>query len=134
MKTNEDVGKFLGGTATKKIKTLALMQAEDDVKNPGKKKTRAVIVLLRGDHSLNEAKLSTALGGKEFRPMQAEEIEQEFGSPAGYLGPVGIPAASSLDYAAHMRPLGELLSYQRSRPRPGAEGHREAKVRIIRSY
>ena len=131
MKTIEDVGKFLGVSPTQKIKTLALMQAEDDVKNPGKKKTRAVIVLLRGDHSLNEAKLSTALGGKEFRPMQADEIEQVFGSPAGYLGPVGIPAASSLDYAAHMRPLGEVLSDQRSSPRPGSEVDREGKVPII---
>jgi prolyl-tRNA synthetase len=54
-----------------------------------------VIVLVRGDHTLNEAKLTTALGGKEFRPMQAEEIEQVFKSPAGYLGPVKIPAMQS---------------------------------------
>jgi prolyl-tRNA synthetase len=92
MKTIEDVAKFLGVSPTQKIKTLALMQTEDDAKNPGKKKTRAVIVLLRGDHSLNEAKLSAALGGKEFRPMQADEIEQVFGSPAGYLGPVKVRA------------------------------------------
>jgi prolyl-tRNA synthetase len=95
MKTIEEVAKFLGVSPTQKIKTLALMQVEDDSKNPAKKKTRAVIVLLRGDHSLNEAKLSTALGGKEFRPMQAEEIEQVFRSPAGYLGPVKVPAMSS---------------------------------------
>ena len=31
---------------------------------------------------------SAAVGG-EFRPMQAEEIEEVFGSPAGYLGPIG---------------------------------------------
>src|SRR5260370_302622 len=86
MKTIEEVAKFLGVSPTQKIKTLALMQLEDDAKQSGQKKTRAVIVLLRGDHSLNEAKLSTALGGKEFRPMHAEEIEQVFHSPAGYLG------------------------------------------------
>lgn len=90
MKTIEEVAKFLGVSPTQKIKTLALMQLEDDAKQPGQKKTRAVIVLLRGDHSLNEAKLSTALGGKEFRPMHAEEIEQVFHSPAGYLGPVNV--------------------------------------------
>jgi prolyl-tRNA synthetase len=100
MKTIEEVAKFLGVSPTQKIKTLALMQVEDDSQgsgktDPAKKKTRAVIVLLRGDHSLNEAKLSTALGGKEFRPMQAEEIEQIFRSPAGYLGPVKVPAMSS---------------------------------------
>jgi prolyl-tRNA synthetase len=54
-----------------------------------------VIVLLRGDHSLNEAKLSTALGGREFRPMQEEEIRRVFGSPAGFLGPVKVPAMAS---------------------------------------
>src|SRR6516164_5868274 len=95
MKTIEDVAKFLGVSPTQKIKTLALMQVEDDDKRPGQKKTRAVIVLLRGDHSLNEAKLSTALGGKEFRPMHDEEIRQLFNSPAGYLGPVKIPAMSA---------------------------------------
>jgi prolyl-tRNA synthetase len=95
MKTIEDVAKFLGVSPTQKIKTLALVQVEDDDKRPGQKKTRAVIVLLRGDHSLNEAKLSTVLGGKEFRPMHDEEIRQLFNSPAGYLGPVKIPAMSS---------------------------------------
>src|SRR5712675_2340854 len=92
MKTIEEVAKFLGVSTTQKIKTLALMQVEPDKKNPGQVKTRPVIVLLRGDHSLNEAKLVTALDGKEFRPMQAEENEQVFKSTAGYLGPVKIQA------------------------------------------
>src|SRR5258708_13176101 len=91
MKTFEEVAKFLGVSPTQKIKPLALMELEDDPKNPAQKKTRAVIVLLRGDHSLNEAKLSGVLGGKEFRPMHAEEIERTFMSPAGYLGPVKVP-------------------------------------------
>ncbi|HEY6967770.1 MAG TPA: proline--tRNA ligase [Candidatus Angelobacter sp.] len=95
MKTIEEVAKFLGVSPTQKIKTLAYMQLEDDKKNPGQKKTRPVIVLLRGDHSLNEAKLSSALGGKEFRPMHPEEIERVFGSPAGFLGPVKLPAAGA---------------------------------------
>lgn len=97
MKTIEEVAKFLGVSPTQKIKTLAYMQVEDDPKAPGGKKTRPVIVLLRGDHTLNEAKLTTALGGKEFRPMQAEEIEQVFRSPAGYLGPVKLPASTGTD-------------------------------------
>jgi prolyl-tRNA synthetase len=100
MKTIDEVAKFLGVSPAQKIKTLALMQVEDDAKSPGKKKTRAVIVLLRGDHSLNEAKLSTVLGGKEFRPMHAEEIEQVFHSPAGYLGPVKLAVASQAQMRA----------------------------------
>ncbi|HEY6272959.1 MAG TPA: proline--tRNA ligase [Terriglobales bacterium] len=95
MKTIEDVAKFLGVSPTQKIKTLALMQLDEDRKDPSRRQTRAVIALLRGDHTLNEAKLSTALDGKEFRPMSDEEIRQVFNSPAGYLGPVKIPAMSS---------------------------------------
>jgi prolyl-tRNA synthetase len=105
MKTIEEVAKFLGVSPTQKIKTLALMQIEDDDKRPGQKKTRAVIVLLRGDHSLNEAKLSTALGGKEFRPMHDEEIRQVFNSPAGYLGPVEIPAMSAAQSSSETQKL-----------------------------
>ncbi len=62
MKTIEDVAKFLGVLPSQTIKTLALMQMEDDKKHPGEKRMRPVIVLLRGDHSLNEAKLSTRSG------------------------------------------------------------------------
>jgi prolyl-tRNA synthetase len=105
MKTIEEVAKFLGVSPTQKIKTLALMQMEDDVKRAGQKKMRAVIVLLRGDHSLNEAKLTTVLGGKEFRPMHAEEIERVFHSPAGYLGPVQLPAVSNAQMGSETQKL-----------------------------
>jgi len=92
-KTIEDVARFLGVSPKQKIKTLALMMTQPDEKTGGTK-TRPVIVLLRGDHMLNEAKL-TALLGHPFRPMQDEEIQQVFKAPAGYLGPVGIPAFQS---------------------------------------
>jgi prolyl-tRNA synthetase len=92
LKTIDEVAKFLGVSPMQKIKTLALMQVEPDKKDPSKQKTRPVVVLLRGDHSLNEAKLTAALDGKEFRPMHEEEIRQVFGSPAGFLGPVKLPA------------------------------------------
>jgi prolyl-tRNA synthetase len=95
MKTIEDVANFLGVAPTQKIKTLALMQVEPDKKNPGQVRTRPVIVLLRGDHTLNEAKLTAALDGKEFRPMHEEEIQRVFMSPAGYLGPVKVPALAA---------------------------------------
>lgn len=90
-KTIEEVAQFLGVSPTQKIKTLAMMVVEPgkDGKQP---KTRPLIVLLRGDHQLNEAKLATYLGGKEARPMHAEEIQQVFRSAAGFLGPVGMAA------------------------------------------
>jgi prolyl-tRNA synthetase len=46
-----------------------------------------VVVLLRGDHRLNEVKLRNALGAG-FRQARAEEIEAEVGPP-GFIGPVG---------------------------------------------
>ncbi len=45
------------------------------------------MVLLRGDHRLNEIKLRNALGA-DFRQAKAEEIAAEIG-PAGFIGPVG---------------------------------------------
>jgi len=88
-KTIEDVARFLGVSPKNKIKTLALMIDEKDPKT-GKVVPRSVVVLLRGDHQLNETKLSSVVEGKETRPMQAEEIERLFRSPAGFLGPIGI--------------------------------------------
>jgi prolyl-tRNA synthetase len=46
-----------------------------------------VLVLLRGDHRLNEIKLRTGMKS-DFRQASSEEIEAELG-PVGYLGPVG---------------------------------------------
>ncbi|MDP9263777.1 MAG: proline--tRNA ligase, partial [Acidobacteriota bacterium] len=88
-RTIEQVSKFLGVSPKNKIKTLAYMATEPDPRT-GEKRTRPLVVLMRGDHGLNEAKLTTALEGREFRPMQAEEIQQFFRAPAGYLGPVGM--------------------------------------------
>jgi prolyl-tRNA synthetase len=98
MKTIEDVARFLGVSPKNKIKTLALMANEPDSKT-GKTKLRPVVLLMRGDHQMNEAKLSTALGGRETRPMEANEIEELFGSPAGFLGPIGIAWAKDLNDA-----------------------------------
>ncbi len=46
-----------------------------------------VLVLLRGDHRLNETKLRHALGA-DFRQAKPEEIASELG-PVGFIGPVG---------------------------------------------
>ncbi len=91
-KTIEDVARFLGVSPKQKIKTLALMITETD--SDGQARISPLIVLVRGDHMLNEAKLSTAIGGRTYRPMHEDEIQQVFGSPAGFLGPVGLPAPS----------------------------------------
>jgi prolyl-tRNA synthetase len=91
-KTIEDVAKFLGVSPKNKIKTLALMAEEpstDRNEKTAKTKLRAIVVLMRGDHQLNEAKLNGAVGAAT-RPMDENEIKALFKSPAGYLGPLGI--------------------------------------------
>ena len=86
---------FSGVSPKNKIKTLALMAESLDAKT-GKASARAVVLLMRGDHQMNEAKLSSAVGGKETRAMQDEEIRKLFNSPAGFLGPVGIAWAKDM--------------------------------------
>ncbi len=109
-KTIEDVARFLGVSPKNKIKTLAYMAEEpvsdkkSDKKDDktGKTKLRAIVVLIRGDHQLNEAKFNATVA-VATRPMEEGEIKALFKSPAGYLGPVGIDWARGLDDVA--RPL-----------------------------
>ena len=91
-RTIEEVGAFLNIAPVHQIKTMAYIAdlPKDDHAKLGT--SRPVIVFLRGDHSLNEAKLLTIAGGP-VRPMVAEEIEATFKAPAGYLGPIGLEAA-----------------------------------------
>ena len=55
------------------------------------------LVLVRGDHRVNDVKLRNALG-TGFRPAQEEEFAQRIG-PGGYIGPVGADAPILLDDA-----------------------------------
>ena len=96
-KTIEDVAKFLGVSPKNKIKTLALMAESWRIKKMQRpaRPSRAIVVLMRGDHQLNEAKLNGAVG-VATRPMEEGEIKALFKSPAGYLGPLGIEWAKDL--------------------------------------
>ena len=49
------------------------------------------LLLLRGDHTLNEVKASKITGLGNFRFATEEEIEQNIGCRAGYIGPVNTP-------------------------------------------
>jgi prolyl-tRNA synthetase len=75
--TVDDVSTALGLPAGALIKAMPVI-----VEGRG-----MVLVLLRGDHRLNEIKLRNALGA-DFRPAGTEEIEAELG-PVGFIGPVG---------------------------------------------
>jgi prolyl-tRNA synthetase len=77
------------------VKTLAFV-AVSEVSRDGKieKRQTPVVIFLRGDHKLNEAKLvgGRLLSGRfsgvvEFRPMEPAEIQEFFGCVPGYLGP-----------------------------------------------
>ena len=93
-RTIDEVGAFLQTGPEHQMKTMAYMaQFPAGTKEAEKLGTlRPVVAFLRGDHSVNEAKLAAVTGG-ELRPMVPEEIEAVFNAPAGYLGPIGIEAA-----------------------------------------
>src|SRR5436190_21396876 len=56
-----------------------------------------VLVLVRGDHQLNEIKLRNAFKA-EARPAQEDEVRDLFGTHPGFIGPVGakVPVAADL--------------------------------------
>src|SRR5580704_14112594 len=91
-RTIEEVGAFLKVVPQHQIKTMAYTADLPEADHAKLGKSRPVVVFLRGDHSLNEAKLIAITGG-EVRPMTPEELQATFNTPAGYLGPIGLEAA-----------------------------------------
>ncbi len=79
IKTIAEVSAFTGLPETSQIKSLVMVA-------DGK----PVLVLVRGDHQLSEAKFADATGAKEIRAAHPEEIREWFGAEAGSLGPVGV--------------------------------------------
>jgi prolyl-tRNA synthetase len=87
----EEVGALLELDAVHQIKTMAYMGLTPQAKVGAPEVASPVVVLLRGDHTINPAKLAALFPGvRELRPMVAEEILQTFHSPAGFLGPIGL--------------------------------------------
>jgi len=86
-KTNcADVAKFLNIPLEQTVKSLLF--AVDQEKGPAK----LFMLLVRGDHELNEVKASKVPGMTESRFATEAEIKQACNAPAGYLGPVGVSA------------------------------------------
>jgi prolyl-tRNA synthetase len=79
VRTIEDLVTGYDAPADRQIKTLVYML-------DGK----LTLVLMRGDHALNEQKLSDATGAVAIRPAQAEEIREALGALPGSLGAVGV--------------------------------------------
>ena len=80
----EDVARFLKISLTQTIKSLVL--AVDQEHGPA----TFFMLLLRGDHELNEIKASKVPGLTAFRFACDEEVKAACHSPVGYLGPVGL--------------------------------------------
>ena len=86
--TCEDVAAFLGLSLTSTVKSLVLATDTKDERGDIVGAT-VWLLLVRGDHSLNEIKAGKIEGLKGgFRFATAAEIESHFGCKAGYLGPV----------------------------------------------
>jgi prolyl-tRNA synthetase len=90
-KSIEEVSDFLGVQPSKALKTIAIVA---EAKAPSMEE-RFVLLLLRGDHELNEVKLSKVVGN--FRFATEDEIERHMGCRPGYIGPVNLPDQSVKD-------------------------------------
>ena len=77
----EDVAEHLGMSITRMVKAIAIIRdlPED---NPA----RFTLILLRGDHDLNEIKAQKIVG--DFRFAREDEIVATLGCRPGYIGPV----------------------------------------------
>ena len=88
--TCEDVAELLGVPLQNTVKSLVL--ASDDTNDAGDVQNTTVwLLLVRGDHSLNEVKAGKLDGLKAgFRFATAAEIDAHFGCKPGYLGLVDL--------------------------------------------
>jgi prolyl-tRNA synthetase len=77
----EDVAALLGLPLERTVKAVAVMHAEE-----------LVLLLLRGDHTLNEVKTQKLPGLDPFRFATDAEIVQHLDCAPGYIGPVGVAA------------------------------------------
>jgi prolyl-tRNA synthetase len=94
--TCADVAELLGVPLARTVKSLVL--ATDEVNEAGEvKRSQVWLLLLRGDHDMNEVKVSKVPGlDASFRFATVPEIEAHFGSKPGYLGPIGMNQAVKL--------------------------------------
>ena len=80
MTTCDEVTAMLGLPLSQSVKALAVMH-EDSM----------FMLLVRGDHQLNETKVAKLPGLNPFRFASEKEIEARIGCRPGYIGPVALP-------------------------------------------
>ena len=77
----EEVAQFLKCSIEKTVKSIVLAVEQEGG-------AKLFLLLIRGDHELNEIKASKVPGLTDFRFATEAEIIEYFGTPPGYLGPV----------------------------------------------
>ncbi len=83
------VAELLGLPLKNTVKSLVL--ATDTLNELGAVlQTQVWLLLLRGDHDMNEVKVCKIPGLQAFRFATLDEIEEHFGCLPGYLGPIGL--------------------------------------------
>ncbi|HEY6094359.1 MAG TPA: proline--tRNA ligase [Gallionellaceae bacterium] len=87
-KSIEEIAAFMNVAPQQVLKSIAVVNGEGHF----------VLLLLRGDHMLNEIKAGKVLG--EFRFASDAEIQQHMGCRPGYIGPVGKSVTVLADRAA----------------------------------
>jgi prolyl-tRNA synthetase len=85
--TCEEVSGFLGIPIEKTVKSIVVMR--DREASAGSNSDEMVMLLLRGDHTLNEVKASKLPSLKPFRFATDAEIRARLQASPGSLGPVG---------------------------------------------
>ena len=88
--TCAEVAELLGLPLARTVKSLVLATDELDAQG-AVAKTQIWLLLLRGDHDMNEIKAAKVPGlNAGFRFATVPEIQAHFGTPPGYLGPIGL--------------------------------------------
>jgi prolyl-tRNA synthetase len=87
--TCADVAELLGLPLQQTVKSLVLATDQKDDKG-SVVKTQVWLLLLRGDHDMNEVKVGKLAGLTDFRFATVPEIEAHIGCQPGYLGPINM--------------------------------------------
>ncbi len=87
--TCADVAEYLKLPLASTLKSLVVATDERDDKGEVVKSV-VWLLLIRGDRSMNEVKVSKVPGLADFRFASLAEIDAHFGCEPGYLGPVGL--------------------------------------------
>ena len=81
----DDVAEFLGMSLTDTVKSIVLSVEKEEGER------EIWLLLVRGDHELNEVKAGKLPGMGPFRFASDTEILEHFGCKPGYLGPINTP-------------------------------------------